>query len=861
MSKNREQSWIVLKFGGTSVSEAAHWQAIAGILRGSEYDGHRLVVVHSALAGISDMLAALPDHATTGNGSDKITEIRDRHLKLAADLDLDGKALLAEEFATLDRLIEGLRLVGEASPRIRARIMALGELMATRLSAAWLAGAGHKVSWVDARSVLTSEAQPNKSERARFLSATCGRDHDPALAERFAELDGIILTQGFIASDPEGNDVLLGRGGSDTSAAYIAARLGAARLEIWTDVPGVFTADPHVVAGARLLNELRYQEIQEIASMGGSVLHPRAIPPARTHEIPVVVRSTLLPGCEGTRIAADVAYGAPQVKAISIRSGTVLVSMESLGMWHEVGFLADVFAIFRELGLSVDLISTSESNVTVTLDADVDTLDEDALALLRERLEGHCRVKIINRTAVVCLIGAKIRAILHEIGPALQVFEEHPIYMVSQSASDLNLSFVVDEDRAPQLANQLHATLIAKSRSPLFGPTVEALNKPLAAAAAPAEEWWATKRDALIEIAHEHSAAYVYDLSVVDGALARLSAMKNLDRGFYSIKANNQRDILDRVYQSGFGFECVSPGEVALVRDTFPDMDRQRILFTPNFAPREEYAAALAAGIPTTIDNLYALQHWADLFDGEEIFLRVDPGYRKGHHRHVRTGGRLAKFGIPLENLTDALKMADKAGARVIGLHAHVGSGIQEPATWQHIGEAILEAASEMPDLRSLNLGGGLGVAEKVGDVPLDLAELDAHLGVLKKLRPDIELWLEPGRYVVAEAGVLLTRVTQVKSKGDLNYVGVTTGMNSLIRPALYGSYHGIVNLTRLDEAASAMTTIVGPICESGDRLGTDRLLPRCREGDVILVATAGAYGAVMSSRYNLREPAVEVAI
>ncbi len=868
MSQSTEESardcardWIVLKFGGTSVSEASHWQAISEILGGGDYADHRLVVVHSALAGVSDILSALPEATLADKDAAPRATLKKQHLRLAADLGLNGEEILAAEFETLDRLVEGIRLVGEASPRIRARLMALGELMATRISAAWLASAGHDVTWTDARTILTSEDQPGKSERARFLSATCGRERDPELIERFAGMDGIILTQGFIASDREGNDVLLGRGGSDTSAAYIAARLGAARLEIWTDVPGVFTADPRVVAGARLLNELRYQEMQEIASMGGSVLHPRAIPPARVHEIPVVVRSTLLPECRGTRIAADVAYGAPQVKAISIRSGTVLISMESLGMWHEVGFLADVFAIFRKLGLSVDLISTSEANVTITLDAEANALDRGALDRLRGLLESHCRVKIIERTAVVCLIGAKIRAMLHEIGPALKVFEEHPIYMISQSASDLNLSFVVDEDRAAQLANQLHANLIVNSRSPLFGPTVETLREPVPADSAPAEDWWATRQSELIAIAEAHGSAYVYDLDVVEAALTRLGAMENLDRGFYSIKANNHPDVLRRVYQSGFGFECVSPGEIALIKQIFPGIAPERMLFTPNFAAREEYAGALAASIPTTIDNLYALENWADLFAGQEIYLRLDPGHRKGHHRHVRTGGQLAKFGIPLENLDEALDLAGKAGARVVGLHAHVGSGIHETATWQQIGEALLRAAGDLPGLRSLNLGGGLGVVEKAGDRPLDMAALDARLGVLKNIRPHIELRLEPGRYIVAEAGVLLARVTQVKSKGNLNYVGVTTGMNSLIRPALYGSYHDIFNLSRLHEPASAMTTIVGPICESGDRLGTDRLLPPCQEGDVILIATAGAYGAVMSSRYNLREPAIEVAL
>ncbi len=147
---------------------------------------------------------------------------------------------------------------------------------------------------------------------------------------------------------------------------------------------------------------------------------------------------------------------------------------------------------------------------------------------------------------------------------------------------------------------------------------------------------------------------------------------------------------------------------------------------------------------------------------------------------------------------------------------------------------------------------------EKSTDAPLDLDALDDSLNEFRKAFDRFELWLEPGRYLVAAAGVLLTRVTQTKGKGEVRYVGVNTGMNSLIRPALYGAWHEIVNLTRLDEPAVQLANVVGPICETGDTVGTERLLPECREGDVLLIANAGAYGASMSSRYNLRAPADE---
>jgi diaminopimelate decarboxylase/aspartate kinase len=163
------------------------------------------------------------------------------------------------------------------------------------------------------------------------------------------------------------------------------------------------------------------------------------------------------------------------------------------------------------------------------------------------------------------------------------------------------------------------------------------------------------------------------------------------------------------------------------------------------------------------------------------------------------------------------------------------------------------------PDVKYIDVGGGLGVPDRVEGRELDLARLDAALAKVSSAIPGVTLWLEPGRYLVANAGVLLARVTQTKVKSGIRYVGVATGMNSLIRPALYGAHHDIVNLSRYGEPANISANVVGPICESSDFLGHDRLLPECQSGDVLLIATAGAYSRAMSSNYNLRSPAEEL--
>ena len=261
-----------------------------------------------------------------------------------------------------------------------------------------------------------------------------------------------------------------------------------------------------------------------------------------------------------------------------------------------------------------------------------------------------------------------------------------------------------------------------------------------------------------------------------------------------------------------------------------------------------------------TLDNLYPLRKCAGLFAGRDIFVRVDPGRGEGHHEHVKTAGAGSKFGVPVEELPLLAEIAAANGTRIVGLHAHVGSGIRTAGRWRETAIFLVEQAERhFPDARVLDLGGGLGVVERPGEQePLDLGAVGRNLASVKRAHPGYELWLEPGRYLVAEAGVLLARVTQLKQKGDAAYVGIDAGMNSLVRPALYGAYHEIANLSRLSAPATLLADVVGPICETGDVLGHARLLPSTEEGDVMLIATAGAYGRSMSSRYNLREPAEE---
>ena len=865
MARNFPQ-WVVLKFGGTSVSSLANWRNIAQITRSRLDTGVRVLIVHSAVTGTTDKLEKLIESALRGSQQEVFAAIQERHRRLATELQIPVSMMLERQFQELAQISAGVSLVGELSDKTRARVMAAGELMATDLGARFLRTQGLDAHWLDARTVLKADEHRGGSAKASVLNATCIFTPDEAFREQLNSLGPVVVTQGFIASDAEGNTVLLGRGGSDTSAAYLAAKLSAERLEIWTDVPGMFSANPRSTPSARQLRALHYDEAQEIASSGAKVLHPRCILPVRQYQIPLHILATQVPDLEGTVLSADAGQGGAQVKAVCIKKGITLIALDSPGMWHQVGFLADAFQIFKEHGMSVDLVSTSETNVTVSLDPQANTLDSAQLDALITTLSGLCRARAIGPCASVSLVGRNIRGILHQLGEAFELFAELQVYLVSQAANDLNFTFVVDESQGDRLVDQLHELLIPRSRTDRsLGPTWDQLFAPQSPAQSPLAArpppWWKVRRQELLRLMDGRDSAYVYDRETLLKAVRAVQGVKSAARVLYAMKANPHPQILKLFHAQGLDFDCVSRGEIEHLLQAVPQIDRSRILFTPNFIGRDEYAWAFEQGVQVTLDSHFPIESWPTLFADKDLFVRIDGGVGRGHHRHVRTGGEHSKFGIPVADMEQLAHSVRTAGARVIGLHSHSGSGIFDVSNWEQTAQLLAELVRRFPEVTVVDVGGGLGIPERPDQPEFDLAKLDAALARVQAVHPQLSFWLEPGRYLVAPAGVLLARVTQLKAKGDSTYVGVATGMNSLIRPALYGAYHEIVNLTRIDEAATVLATIVGPICETGDILGHDRLLPPTLSGDVLLVANTGAYGHAMSSRYTLREPAEEVCI
>ncbi len=912
--------WVVLKFGGTSVATAERWRTILDLAAARRAAGMRVLVVVSALSGITDALKALCRCAPSEREAAWASVVA-RHRELAVQMQLADVARVEHWLASLRALVfplppgERVRLRptgsavngisrtegrapwmararagedldvqaelanSEPSPRRaapgasrrlsrgerghwwHAAVQAHGELLSSAIGAAFMTANGLPTEWLDARDVLLARELPFLNERARVLSAQVQAEPDVAFAAQMAARGEVFISQGFIARNAEGETVLLGRGGSDTSAAYMGALLRAARVEIWTDVAGMFTADPRQVPGARLLQHLDYDEAQEIATTGAKVLHARCLSPCRRARVPLWIKDTQHPDLDGTVVAPQPAEIAPSIKAISSRRGITLVSMETSGMWQQVGFLADVFALFKKHGLSVDLIGSAETNVTVSLDPTENLLDSDVVAALAADLAKVCRVKVIAPCAAVTLVGRGMRSMLHRLSGVLAEFGRMRVHLISQSSNNLNLTFVVDEGTLDGLLPRLHELLIRAGAlrtddTTLFGPSWQSLyGKSGTYVRAP---WWRAARGGLLDLARA-TPRYVYNLPTIRERARALRALQSVDRVYYAVKANAHPAILRALAQEGLGFECVSPGELDAV-DAIAEANASPRLFTPNFAPHVDYERALQRGVPVTLDALHPLQHWPDLFAGREIMLRVDLGRGLGHHDKVRTGGSDSKFGLPLEHLDAFMELARRHDVRITGLHAHLGSGILDASHWPTVCGQLASIAERVGSVRTLNLGGGLGVPSHPGEAELDLAAVDVALAEVKRAYPQYELWLEPGRWLVADAGVLLARVTQTKRKGTIDYLGCDAGMHVLIRPALYDAWHEIVNLSRLGAPADIVYQVVGPICESGDVLGVDRHLPRSEEGDVLLIAQTGAYGESMSSRYNLRalaEPAI----
>ena len=629
---------------------------------------------------------------------------------------------------------------------------------------------------------------------------------------------------------------------------------------------GFFTANPSILTSAKLIKYLDYREAKEMMLAMSGEIGASDIELLEKNAIVFHYQSLQSSNSHGTIISNRSETDAPQIKMLTLKQDVTTVSLSTSAMAGRAGFMAQVFACFSALNLSIDHIATSEDQITLTIDSASKEALEKSLGELHQLLSPLGEVKIQSARCALSLIGNKVKSSWHKIASIFSLFEEHPIYLMSYSAADVNLTLVLDSNQAIRLMKALHAELIEGDIiNPIFGQSWAQLQQTADSKQETGVNmpWWYQRRDELVELAKKsETALYVYNLPTVEERAQQLKLLRSIDHILFAIKANNNPDILKVVESAGHGFECVSLQEVEHVLKNFPQIDRKRILFTPNFSPKTEYQAALKLGVNLTLDSTFPLEQWPEIFNEQEIFVRIDTGIGKGHHHYVHTAGNLSKFGVPPQEMEKLLTLCHQHHVKIVGLHAHAGSGILTPDAWSKVGAYLFAILPQFPHVKTIDLGGGLGVPEKIGQDSLALEQVENTLEIFKKNAPHIRLWMEPGRFFVAEAGIILAQVTQVKKKGDVQYVGINTGMNSLIRPALYGAHHEIKNISRLFDQDNYQANVVGPICESGDVLGHSRPLPRATQsGDIILIGNAGAYGRVMSSHYTMRAPAIEVTL
>jgi diaminopimelate decarboxylase len=344
----------------------------------------------------------------------------------------------------------------------------------------------------------------------------------------------------------------------------------------------------------------------------------------------------------------------------------------------------------------------------------------------------------------------------------------------------------------------------------------------------------------------------------------------NKTRVFYSAKANTNLSILRILKSEGAGIDVVSQGEASLALEAgFLSDD---ILYTGNCADEDELQYLLEKQVMINVDSLSQLERLLKMGTPTVLSVRINPNLGAGHHQHVITAGKTSKFGVHEEAALKAYKLAKIAGVKSFGMHMHIGSGIMDASSITSAMKRLLDLAKNVHENTGinfdfLNFGGGIGVPYRPEEKEVDLELFsDKLVGLFKEKSEEYslgepEFWLEPGRYLVAETGILLTRVNTIKRTPFRIFAGVDAGFNTLIRPAMYGSYHHILVVNKLNHPLTEEYDVVGPLCESGDIFASGRLLPKLSEGDMLAVLNAGAYGFSMASQYNSRPRPAELLV
>lgn len=446
-------SLIVAKFGGTSVADYSAMNRCADIVLANP---DTRVVVVSASSGVTNLLVELTQESTSAEQSIKLVK-QIAHIQYQI---LDALGSPQEVAARIDTVLSRISVLSQALSNNRSKattdeLLAQGEQCSSALFAAVLREKGEAASAFDVRQVMRTDSHFGRAEpQIDTISQLASAHLAPLLSSQR------IVTQGFIGADENGETTTLGRGGSDYSAALLAEALKATAVEIWTDVAGIYTTDPRIAPKASPIAEISFNEAAEMATFGAKVLHPATILPAVRQKIQVFVGSSKEPERGGTWIRHQV-ENAPVYRAVAVRRDQTLLNLHSLQMLHAQGFLAETFATLAKHKISVDLITTSEVNVSLTLDkTGSDSAGSGLLneSLLQE-LSQHCRVRVEDGLALIAIVGNKIASTPGVCRRVFEVLEPHNVRMICQGASPHNLCVLVAESEAAQVVSALHADL------------------------------------------------------------------------------------------------------------------------------------------------------------------------------------------------------------------------------------------------------------------------------------------------------------------------------------------------------------------------------------------------------------------
>lgn len=458
---------VVMKFGGTSVKDRAAIERLMAIVRAQRQadaqveggDARGPIVVVSALSGVTDRLLGVAAEAAAGDIEGARTNLRDLHERhqavseVVSDEGMRQTLLdsLAREFDELERIVSALGVLREVSPRWMDTIAATGEILSSRIVAAATAASGLPSAWVDSRRAVVTDGE-HQAAVPLFPETTAAlmREVDPALAAGRVPVMG-----GFVGATTDGITTTLGRGGSDYSAAIVGACLGVAEIQIWTDVDGMLTSDPRIVKDPQVVPHISFAEASELAYFGAKVLHPATIQPAVSRNIPVRILNSQRPTARGTLITADRPTGDRPLTAVAAKTGVTVVDITSTRMLMAHGFLSRLFAVFERFRTPVDVVTTSEVTVSVTVD------DARRLPAIVEALSEFAEVSCEDRMAIVCAVGEGLQRDPLLAAQVLTSLGDVPLRLVSQAASRRNITFVIREGDVATALTRIDATFFA----------------------------------------------------------------------------------------------------------------------------------------------------------------------------------------------------------------------------------------------------------------------------------------------------------------------------------------------------------------------------------------------------------------